>query len=267
MGGGYQKPPWKFSGRALYQLHLVKTSEAKKFIPSSLKMVECFGYTLGGLYLARYEDSPVGKFDEAVVLAGLIWNPPTSCAWASRVYVSDVVARDHGIKSVGLPSALATFHESPRALSAKCKPRKRCWWKGDDEQADSEGSGEILLSVSNGRKQSPVCKMAVPRSTMAGPGFTMRLPSFSGKTDLIPELLRYSLEMKARIRLSAPIKISSTQESNDDPMDRDQAVCRLLAKRPLVTIAFDHLHMLVDAPEEVGPSQTPPARGSKYSPA
>ena len=50
-------------------------------------------YTLGGLYLARYEDSPVGAFEELVTLAGLVWNPPTSCAWAARVYVNNRWAR------------------------------------------------------------------------------------------------------------------------------------------------------------------------------
>ena len=33
-------------------------------MPAELKLVELFGYTLGGFYLARYEDSPVGAFDE-----------------------------------------------------------------------------------------------------------------------------------------------------------------------------------------------------------
>lgn len=73
-------------------------------------------YTLGGLYLARYDDSPAGAFDEVrkplhlslclltraslqlVALAGLVWNPPTSCAWAARVYVNRESARKHGVK-------------------------------------------------------------------------------------------------------------------------------------------------------------------------
>ena len=40
--------------------------------------MEAFGHTLGGFYLARYKDSPVGTFDELVVMGGLVWNPPTS---------------------------------------------------------------------------------------------------------------------------------------------------------------------------------------------
>jgi hypothetical protein len=90
---------------ALYQLHLVKAATARAFVPKDLRLVEAFGYTLGGMFLARYHDSPAGQFDEVVpsppspispflcsfsdelhsalqlvVIAGIVWNPPTSCA-------------------------------------------------------------------------------------------------------------------------------------------------------------------------------------------
>jgi len=68
---------------ALYQLHLVKASTARAFVPRDLRLVEAFGYTLGGMFLARYHDSPAGAFDELVVIAGIVWNPPTSCASAA----------------------------------------------------------------------------------------------------------------------------------------------------------------------------------------
>ena len=96
-------------------------------MPPDLPLVNCFGWTLGGLYLARYSggwaggwrgaaaapidrlaqgikrrpthrsrppacppaDSPVGAFDECVALAGLAWDFPASCAWAARVYVNN----------------------------------------------------------------------------------------------------------------------------------------------------------------------------------
>jgi hypothetical protein len=53
-----------------------KASTARAFVPPELRLVEAFGYTLGGMFLARYHDSPAGEFDELVVIAG----PPTSCA-------------------------------------------------------------------------------------------------------------------------------------------------------------------------------------------
>ncbi|CAI7804786.1 unnamed protein product [Closterium sp. NIES-54] len=57
-------PPWIFKGRALYQLNLVKADVARRVVPPELKLVEVFGYTLGGVYYAQYDSSPAGKFDE-----------------------------------------------------------------------------------------------------------------------------------------------------------------------------------------------------------
>uniref|UniRef100_A0A452YK05 Protein NEOXANTHIN-DEFICIENT 1 n=1 Tax=Aegilops tauschii subsp. strangulata TaxID=200361 RepID=A0A452YK05_AEGTS len=113
---GYRHgPPWVFKGSALYQLHLVKAATARAFVPKELRLVEAFGYTLGGMFLARYHDSPAGQFDELVVIAGIVWNPPTSCAWAARVLVNSAEACRHGRKEVGLPSHVAAFSEVLRA--------------------------------------------------------------------------------------------------------------------------------------------------------
>ncbi|GLT86763.1 hypothetical protein SLE2022_048820 [Rubroshorea leprosula] len=65
---GYGQPPWMFKGSALYQLHLVKAEIARVFIPKEFKLVEAFGYTLGGFFPAKYDDSPAGAFDEVCVL-------------------------------------------------------------------------------------------------------------------------------------------------------------------------------------------------------
>ncbi|URE35592.1 hypothetical protein MUK42_07678 [Musa troglodytarum] len=78
------------------KLHLVKADIARALIPKELKLVEAFGYTLGGLFLAHYDDSPAGEFDELVVIPGIVWNPPTS--WASRVLVNSHEACRHGRK-------------------------------------------------------------------------------------------------------------------------------------------------------------------------
>ncbi|XP_020226613.1 protein NEOXANTHIN-DEFICIENT 1 isoform X4 [Cajanus cajan] len=121
---GYGKPPWVFKGSAWYQLHLVKADKARACIPKEFKLVEAFGYTLGGFFLASYEDSPVGVFDELVVIAGLVWNRPTSCAWATRVYVNNDEACYHGRKEVGLPSQMARFSKANTAISREQRDKK-----------------------------------------------------------------------------------------------------------------------------------------------
>ncbi|KAF2307407.1 hypothetical protein GH714_026933 [Hevea brasiliensis] len=104
------------AGIALYQLHLVKAETARALIPKEFRLVEAFGYTLGGFFLANYEESPAGTFDELVVIAGTVWNPPTSCAWAARVLVSSDDACCHGRKEVGLPSHVAKFSKRITAI-------------------------------------------------------------------------------------------------------------------------------------------------------
>ena len=149
--GGYSddSAPWRFAGRALYQLNLVKSSEARKHVPADLKLVELFGYTLGGVYLARYEDSPAGTFDEMVALGGLVWNAPTSCAWAARVYVNNKDARNHGVKTCGLPSNFAHFDEEGAAAAATTTTTHG-WWKNTRKP---RGSFFGLFAKKDGDKQ------------------------------------------------------------------------------------------------------------------
>ncbi|KAK9835224.1 hypothetical protein WJX81_007214 [Elliptochloris bilobata] len=121
--GGYHDPPWRFRGRALYQLHLVKACDARKFIPSELRLVELFGYTLGGVFLARYADSPVGAFDELVALAGLVWQFPTSFSGGTPEhpgllrYACQLAARIRLSPCAGI-KAERSDQEEPDALAA-----------------------------------------------------------------------------------------------------------------------------------------------------
>ena len=116
---GYKDPaPWTFTGKALYQLALVRAEDARAHVPSDLRLVEFAGHTLGGLYVARYDESPCGKLDEVVVLGGLVWNPPTSCAWASRVYVDSAEARAHFSRAFGSRAEARSTREIPIQVRA-----------------------------------------------------------------------------------------------------------------------------------------------------
>jgi len=151
-----------FTGRALYQFHLVKSSAARKLIPRELHLVEAFGYTLGGIFFAEYDSSPAGAFNELVLLAGLVWNPPTSCAWASRVFVDSKAAQDHGIQEVGLPSRLASFAKTSVCL-IKDKPHKRL--PLDSERNDLS---RAMVQISSQQRENeplhPVCRLTYPSS-------------------------------------------------------------------------------------------------------
>jgi hypothetical protein len=278
--GGYASPPWAFSGRALYQLQLVRSEEARKFVPPQFSLVELFGHTLGGFYLARYDDSPVGAFDELVLLSGLVWNAPTSCAWASRVYVSNRAARDHGRAHVGLPSRVADFLPLPAIEGGQKQPRGGNWWA----PARRDGSGTAstsappppatvrVLNVDPSCRPSrglqlPVCTFpigGVPDS-LPGPRLTLWLPSFSGGTPEHPGLLKYSCRLLTNIALLRPLRLglpgaeaaAAAASAGEAQMDA------VLGGTPLLALSFSNMEMSVGAPQPLALAATPLKRVSK----
>ncbi|XP_027341603.1 protein NEOXANTHIN-DEFICIENT 1 isoform X2 [Abrus precatorius] len=276
---GYGKPPWVFRGSAWYQLHLVKAEKARACIPKEFKLVEAFGYTLGGFFLASYEDSPVGVFDELVVIAGLVWNRPTSCAWASRVYVNNDEACCHGRKEVGLPSQMARFSKTIKAISKQPRGRRSGFFNmtGIDAKSsnptdhlnvqvtkikclDAEDTCNINISLT-----SPV--PALSSGHWMGPTIRMTLPSFSGGTEYNPNLLKYSCQMECRVQALQPLKVSgafpSTNDDNEQSLEgcggisneaedhrndgQNFSTCVMLSK-PILALKFSQMKMQVQAP-------------------
>lgn len=278
---GYAKPPWLFKGSALYQLHLVKASTARSFIPKEFRLVEAFGYTLGGFFLANYNDSPVGMFDELVVIAGIVWNPPTSCAWAARVLVSNREACFHGRKDVGLPSHVAGFSKKIAAMTKKSTDKRNGFLNmiGIGSTVNTHNHMDIEVTEIEDSAQAEFCSIKLPTSVSSesssskrwmGPVVKMSLPSFSGKTEYNPQLLKYSCQIECRVRpvktakVSGPItainnggeKTSDSQDQNseDSPTNKpaesnasERSISVLLSK-PLLALQFNFLRMQVEAP-------------------
>lgn len=201
----------------------------------------------------RYTDSPVGAFDELVVLAGLVWNPPTSCAWAQRVYVSSKTARNHGLHSVGLSSRLATFSQpaKPHAKASKVsahQARQGSWWSGS---AATEGKtvapdcAVVVHNVEKGKRglKTPVAEFLLPESLSSkGPRMPMTLPNFSGGTVDHPGLLHYTCKMLANIRPAPALR--EVQAAGPEPKAVED-VTHVLKGKPLLCLAFSDLVMRV----------------------
>lgn len=288
---GYSKPPWHFKGSALYQLHLVKAETARAFIPKEFKLVEAFGYTLGGFFLASYDDSPAGIFDELVVIAGIVWNPPTSCAWAARVLVNSHEACVHGQKDVGLPSQVARFSKQritaiPRQSESKCNRLLRMVGVGT-AMTNPKNCLDIQVTETKGHSATEICSINIGTAALAkavpelnskkliGPVIKMSLPSFSGRTDYNPHLLKYSCQIECRIRAVRPAKVSvpsvapksSTEQSPENPSSKfvDSIISRdlgdnernltvsVLLSKPILALEFNCLKMQVEAPTVVSP--------------
>ncbi|KAH8522408.1 hypothetical protein H0E87_003150 [Populus deltoides] len=205
---GYGKPPWIFKGRALYQLHLVKSKIARASIPKEFRLVEAFGYTLGGFFLASYEDSPAGVFDELVVIAGIVWNPPTSCAWAARVLVNSGDACDHGRKDVGLPSQVAKFSKKITAIPRQRKSKFHGFLDMIGlgiASSSTKDCMDVLVTETKGPSATDICNIKLTTSVPGvkfdkwkGPAIKMSLPSFSGRTEYNPNLLKYTCSIECR---------------------------------------------------------------------
>lgn len=318
--------PWEFRGKALYQLHLVKASDARRAVPSELELVTAFGYTLGGVYVARYDDSPCGAFDEMVVLGGLVWNKPLSCAWASRVYVNNEEARKHGVKTCGLPSRRADFTakkdddagkeetstQQPSGITGRRRKKKelrsaatilfpgfrfvnapprtetptrpdsffsdnntnrthRPWWRHKEEDgkekeeekggersssSNTNNSNNSVVVVVQEKKNAARCAMRLPMEPkkIVAPRIKMFLPSFSGRTKTCPDLMKYSLEMNANVRVSKPIEMCDHGDGNTEDAKKrkknrgDDVLTGVLKGKPVVCIAFENMHMSVQKP-------------------
>ncbi|XP_054806550.1 protein NEOXANTHIN-DEFICIENT 1 isoform X2 [Prosopis cineraria] len=255
---GYGEPPWKFEGSAVYQLHLVKAEKARACIPKEFRLVELFGYTLGGFFLANYEDSPAGVFDELVVIAGIVWNRPTSCAWAARVYVNSDRACDHGRKEVGLPSQMARFSKRITAVT-----RKNGFWDPIGINASSCNRMEDVQVTEI--KGPDLCDISLASAVPAlnvkqwmGPTIRMSLPSFSGGTEYNPNLLKYSCQIECRLRVVQPLRVSGATlaVTNDDKKEDvgnvenetpNLSTCVMLSK-PILALKFSEMKMQVEAP-------------------
>ncbi|KAL2547248.1 hypothetical protein Fot_16512 [Forsythia ovata] len=283
----YGKAPWIFKGSALYQLHLVKSETARAFIPKDFRLVEAFGYTLGGFFLANYEDSPAGIFDELVVIAGIVWNPPTSCAWAARVLVNSDEACAHGRKDVGLPSQVAKFSKKITALPKTTKSRFGGFLNmiGMDDSPDSANSCmDVQVSEGNGQAAEDICSInlgtTVPQpdsNKWMGPVIKISLPSFSGRTEYNPHLLKYSCQIECRVRAVPPAKISrpfvldmdrkisSERESSemDSGEDKRKLSISVMLSKPILALEFNCLKMKVDAPTMV--PERPPSENSVFN--
>ncbi|XP_023644749.1 protein NEOXANTHIN-DEFICIENT 1 isoform X3 [Capsella rubella] len=262
ISSGYAKPPWIFKGSALYQIHLVKAENARAFIPKEFRLVEAFGYTLGGFFLASYDDSPAGVFDELVVIAGIVWNPPTSCAWAARVLVNSDEACHHGRKKI---------------TAVPKRKRDRAFGFLDTfglgtTLAHPEDLVEIKVSEVDGAASAEICNIQIRSDetkvgNWMGPAIKMALPSFSGNTKYNSNLLKYSCHLHCRVRPVRPAVVSGALEDETENLsernqtsqeslenERRLSIAVMLSK-PIIALQFKCLTMQVEAPVVIYPSK------------
>ena len=269
-GMGYGEPPWTFRGRAVYQLQLLRASDARAAVPEELRLVEAFGWCLGGFFLAEYDESPVGPMQELVTLGGVVWEPPTSCAWASRVHVCHDEARAHGVAHVGLPSRHAAFSRractrEPVSVTVRERPARgtahrllapwrRLRGRAYDRSNGHGGADPADVEVHQQRLPEVATFHRVPpkrTGLAAGPRIRMSLPSFSGLTSACPDMLRYAVRLSANVRPAQPARVELPAMDAADPGGASAPARRALAGRPLVALVFEDMEMVCGRPAVV----------------
>lgn len=104
--------PWTFNNaRVLYQPTFVPVDAARAVTPavSGLKLLSLFGWTLGGVFVVDWAESPIGPYREVAVLSGLVARGFSIGAWASHIVVTTPEAREAGRDLFGLPAVLGSI--------------------------------------------------------------------------------------------------------------------------------------------------------------
>lgn len=101
-------PPYRFpNARILYQPIFVRASSARALTPTSqIPLLSLFGWTLGGVFIAEWRESPIGPYREVAVLSGLVARGLSIGAWASDILVTTPQAVESAREEFGLPARL-----------------------------------------------------------------------------------------------------------------------------------------------------------------
>ena len=94
----------------MYQPTLVRVSAARAVTPrDGLTLLSLFGYTLGGVFVVDWTESPVGPYREVAVLSGLVARGLSIGAWASHIVVTTPASVGGGRAVFGLPTVLGSI--------------------------------------------------------------------------------------------------------------------------------------------------------------
>ncbi|XP_040374033.1 protein NEOXANTHIN-DEFICIENT 1 isoform X4 [Rosa chinensis] len=201
--------------------------------------------------------------------------------WAAKVLVNSKEACDHGRKEVGLPSQVARFSKRITAVSRKPKTKQSEFLNLIGMEGGFSDPGEqvnVQVTEIMGQASKDTCNVnlttfvpALDINKWMGPAIKMSLPSFSGRTEYYPDLLKYSCQIDCRVRVVHPAKVSgpSPVPSNENEnkqcseihscntqnqatkefMDNEQNLTRaVMLSKPILALEFSSMKMQVEAP-------------------
>lgn len=120
----YPSAPWILRGAALQSLYAIDITQVRPLIPPELEIVTVFpGKTLGGIYVARYEQGSSLEYSELIAAAAIVRSGWQWGGWISHIYVDNPDSVAGGREIWHLPKELAAFN-----------------WQGSTQVSVSQGS-------------------------------------------------------------------------------------------------------------------------------
>ena len=251
----YPPAPWSFSNaRVLYQPTLVRTSAARAVTPrDGLTLLSFLGWTLGGVFVVDWTDSPVGPYREVAVLSGLVARGLSIGAWASHLVVTTPASVGGGRAVFGLPTVLGSI-DFKAAEESDGEARRRELSGVRDLLEDIAVAFKVGIGAAQPGIAEPAERLRrrVERTpTTRGFDFSsdadvaihgwdgwregdapddgpsLSLPSFSGRLAEFPELLRYPLKLgpagRVALRPSMPTRWSGVSDDLAAVLDGPRA--------------------------------------------
>jgi len=193
------RPPFRFPGaNVLYQPTFVRAEAARAVTPRGVSLVSLFGWTLGGVFVADWVDSPIGRYREVAVLSGLVFRGGTLGAWASHIVVSEAAAVEAAREFWGLPAREGDIQLQP--LEAAGPPR--------GPRVHFESGSRVVVEGWCGEGEGEARSLRPPSFTL--PSLSGGLPASGGLA--AGPILRYPLTLTAprRAALLPRLALSSS---------------------------------------------------------
>jgi hypothetical protein len=113
-------PPWRLRGEAAVLLAPVRVAATRAaHLPPGLSLLAAGGWTVGGLLLARYDETATLAYHELIVFSGLARAGARTGAIVSQIYVDSPASQAGGRQIWGLPKELAEFGWSPNRVTVR----------------------------------------------------------------------------------------------------------------------------------------------------
>ena len=237
----------------MYQPTLVRVSAARAVTPrDGLTLLSLFGYTLGGVFVVDWTESPVGPYREVAVLSGLVARGLSIGAWASHIVVTTPASVGGGRAVFGLPPVLGSVD-----FNAGEESDNEAWRRELTGARDLLEDIAVAFKVGIGAAQPGIAEPAerLRRRVERAPttrgfdfasdadvavtgwdgwsdgapedGPSLSLPSFSGRLEEFPALLRYPLKLgpagRVALRPAMPTRWSGVSDDLAAVLDGPRA--------------------------------------------